>query len=55
MILSVDEQRVVNAVRAWAAAHQRRHDERGPWSLDGVRARALIKVAEAIEAGRHRL
>lgn len=53
--LTFDEQRIVNAIRSWAAAYERRHEQRGPWSLDGVRARALIKVAEAIEQGRHRL
>lgn len=55
MTLSLEEQRIANAVRRWAEAYERRYNERGPWSFDRIRAKALIKVAEAIEAGKHRL
>lgn len=51
--LSPDELRISQAIRRWAQAFEERHARR-PFSFDGIRAKALIKVAEAIEAGRHR-
>lgn len=51
--LSIDEQRVAQAIRRWAASYEKRASER-PFGFDRVRAKALIKVAEAIENGKHR-
>lgn len=55
MSLSVDEQRIVNAIRKWAEAYERRYQEKGPFTFDRIRAKALMRVVDALEAKKHRL
>ena len=53
-ILSIEEQRMAEAIRRWADAYEKRYQEKGPFTLDRVRAKALMRVVAAIESGKHR-